>query len=189
MNKLHINNAAEVLHLGGVIAYPTESVYGLGCDPQNDSAVIKLLKIKKRSLKRGLILIAENIEQLSPYIGKLDKDQLAKVNNTWPGPTTWLLPPGEQSTILLRGTHTLQAMRVSNHPMVKKLCDAFGGAIVSTSANITRHPSAKTKIHVHQQLGKKLDYILAGDVGGLQKPCEIRSVLDDSIIRSGSNNP
>lgn len=187
MNKFHINNAASILHLGGVIAYPTESVYGLGCDPQNDNAIIELLSIKKRSFKRGLILIASHIDQLSPYIAEFDEKQLNKVNQTWPGPTTWLLPYGEYTSVLLRGAHPLQAVRVSNHPTVKALCDKFGGAIVSTSANVSGHPAAKTKIHVYQQLKQKVDYILAGNVGGLASPCEIRSGIDNSIIRSSNN--
>jgi len=187
MNKLQIINAAEVLQLGGVIAYPTEAVYGLGCDPQNETAIIKLLNIKKRSFKRGLILIASDIDQLAPYIAKLDNKQLDKINETWPGPTTWLLPAGEYSSVLLRGIHPLQAVRVSDHPLVKALCDQFGGAIVSTSANISRHPAARSKIHVQLRLKTKLDYILPGDVGGLAMPCEIRNAIDDSIIRSSNN--
>jgi len=182
---MQIKIAAEVLHHGGVIAYPTESVYGLGCDPKNDSAIIELLNIKNRSIKKGLILIASHIDQLAPYIAPLNKTQHNKVNKTWPGPTTWLLPAGEESTFFLRGNHALQAVRVSNHPVVKQLCDEFGGAIVSTSANKTQRPAAKTAIQVHRQLSNALDYILAGKVGGLKMPCEIRNGLDDSIIRPG----
>jgi len=184
MNKLQIHFAAEVLHQGGIIAYPTESVYGFGCDPQNESAILALLKLKKRSAKRGLILIASSIEQLSPYIADLNDELFNKVDHTWPGPTTWLLPPGKNSTFFLRGEHSLQAVRVSNHPAVINLCNKFGGAIVSTSANITNRPSAKTALHVHQQFHGKLDYILKGNVGGLKKPCEIRNGLNSHIVRS-----
>ena len=187
MSNIRINIAAKVLHQGGVIAYPTESVFGLGCDPQNDSAIIKLLNIKNRSIKRGLILIASHIEQLEPYIAQLDNDLLKKINQTWPGPSTWLLPAGEDSNIFLRGIHPLQAVRVSNHPIVKNLCNKFGGAIVSTSANKTNRPAAKTTVQVYCKFGQQLDYILAGGVGNLSKPCEIRNGLNDEIIRSGSN--
>jgi len=186
LNKLQINIAAEVLHLGGVIAYPTESVYGLGCDPQNERAIIQLLAIKKRPAHKGLILIASEIDQLKPYISSLDNDLLNKVTATWPGPTTWLLPAGALSTPFLRGAHPLQAVRVSSHPIVKNLCNKFGGAIVSTSANITNRPAAKTTIQVYKQFSRDIDYILPGNVGNLKKPCEILNGINNKIIRPGN---
>ncbi|MDH5258627.1 MAG: Sua5/YciO/YrdC/YwlC family protein [Gammaproteobacteria bacterium] len=186
MNKIQIDIAAQVLHEGGVIAYPTESVFGLGCDPQNESAIRHLLSIKKRAVKQGLILIASNLDQLTPYIAPLDERLLKQVSETWPGPTTWLLPAGDESTYFLRGAHPLQAVRISNHPIVKNLCNKFGGAIVSTSANVTGKPAAKTTVQVLLRFNKQIDYILSGKVGGLKKPCEIRNGLSKEIVRPGN---
>jgi len=186
VNKFHLSTAAEVLHRGGVIAYPTESVFGLGCDPQNESAILQILSLKRRSIKRGLILIAASFEQLSPYIASLDDQLSAKTSETWPGPTTWLLPAGESSSIFLRGKHDLQAVRVSNHPLVQNLCNKFGGAIVSTSANVTSRPAAKTAIQVLRQFPHGIDYVINSPVGGLKTPCEIRHGLNDKLIRAGT---
>ena len=186
LSKLQIKLAADVLELGGVIAYPTESVFGLGCDPQNEDAIYRLLSIKNRSPAKGLILIAASLDQLKPYIAPLSNELLLKVQQTWPGPTTWLLPANPLAPQVLKGCHPLQAVRVSRHPLVRDLCNQFGGPIVSTSANKSNRPPAKTTIQVQLQFGKDLDYILPGKTSGQKKPCEIKNALNNRIIRPGN---
>lgn len=186
MNQLNLKKAATTLQSGGVIAYPTEAVYGLGCDPMNQLSVQKILRLKNRPAGKGLILIAASFEQLEPYLDTLTPSLFAKVMSTWPGPTNWLLPPNFATPKILRGDFKLQAMRVSNHPMVQALCKQFGGAIVSTSANVSGRPAATTALQVRLRFSNKLDYILPGEVGSQKKPCEIRNGLNDQLIRAGS---
>ena len=133
------NEAADALRRGGVIAYPTEAVWGLGCDPFDESAVLRLLAIKQRPVEKGLILIAATLEQLKPLIdvAAVPTDRLADVLSSWPGPYTWVMPATAQAPRWITGQHRGIAVRVSQHPTVVGLCQAYGGALVSTSANLS----------------------------------------------------
>lgn len=181
-----IRTANQVLCEGGVIAYPTEAVFGLGCDPMNSDAIKQLLHVKNRAMEKGLILIAAEFYQLEPFIDPLPTPLLNKVMETWPGPVNWLLPANPKAPRYLRGKHPLQAVRISNHPTVRALCQKFGGAIVSTSANLSKRPPARTSIQAKRQLMHKIDYVLHGHVGKLRQPCEIRNGLNDHIVRSAT---
>lgn len=183
-----IESIVEVLHQGGVIAYPTEAVFGLGCDPQQDAAIEKLLALKQRPADKGLILIAAEERQLYPY---LDLQQISeatwqRVRASWPGHVTWLLPVASTVSTLLRGVHSTLAVRVTTHAQVQTLCTAFGGPLVSTSANLAGQSPARTVQEVIQQFDDQLDAVLAGDTGGADKPSEIRDALTGRILRPGS---
>ena len=184
--KLKLDQAVEVLQQGGVIAYPTEAVYGLGCDPKNLSAVKKILEIKQRKKEKGLILVAANFEQLKPYLLPLEKDIEKKLLVGWEnqdGAVTWLVPAKKEVSVYLKGQFDTLAVRVSNHPIVKELCEAFNGAIVSTSANISTQEAARTSEQVKQTFGNKIDFILDGETNANAEPSEIRDALTDKIIR------
>ncbi len=174
-----------MLHAGGLIAYPTEAVYGLGCDPMNYAAVEWLLLLKQRPWQKGMILIAAAIEQLQPYIQPVAPEHQAKLDATWPGPNTWLIPASENCPTWIRGRHETVAVRVSAHPVVQQLCNTFGGAIVSTSANHAGKPPARTPIRVLRDLGGEVDYCLHGELGGAARPTMIRDLLSGEVIRSG----
>jgi L-threonylcarbamoyladenylate synthase len=182
MSALHIQKAAQVIAGGGVIAYPTEGVWGLGCDPWNVEAVFKLLKIKNRPWQKGLILIASHIDHVKPFLSELNKTQIERVCASWPGPHTWVVP----NRILpqwLRGDHPSIALRVSNHPIVRELCDAVGGPIVSTSANPADKEPAKTALKVKCYFSDEIDYIVHGALGGRNKPTTIRDAITDKQLR------
>ncbi|MGB5495457.1 MAG: Sua5/YciO/YrdC/YwlC family protein, partial [Sedimenticolaceae bacterium] len=117
LNRLKLQHAARVLRAGGVVAYPTEAVFGLGCDPLNRSAVLRLLAIKQRPMDKGLILIANRLEQLLPFLRPLDPKVEQRLQETWPGPVTWLLPAHPAAPRWLRGRHTKLAVRVTAHPL------------------------------------------------------------------------
>ena len=187
MSKNNIKQAVAVLQRGGVIAYPTEAVFGLGCDPQQESSIKRLLEIKQRPAAKGLILIASQISQLLPYIDidAIDAARWREVQASWPGPITWLLPARQQVSRLICGDHDSIAVRVSAHPVVKDLCNAFGAAITSTSANLSDQPPTRSANAVHAELGSLVDYIVDGEVGPAQKPTEIRDALSGKIIRPG----
>ena len=181
-----IEPAVKVLQQGGTLAYPTEAVYGLGCDPKNLSAVKKLLQIKNRAKEKGLILVAANIEQLKAYILPLEKDIEKKLLDSWQdsdNAVTWLVPVDEMTSDYLKGQFDTLAIRVSHHPVVKELCEQFGGAIVSTSANISTQEAARTAEQVKQIFENKIDFIVEGETDINAQPSEIRDALTDKIIR------
>jgi L-threonylcarbamoyladenylate synthase len=178
-----VAQAARVVHAGGIIAYPTEAVYGLGCDPTDGPAVMRLLEIKRRPVELGLILIGADIAQLRPYFGELDRAALARVTRSWPGPVTWLLPTTAGTPAWLRGRHDTIALRVTDHPLASALCRELGHALVSTSANRHHQPPARTALLVRKRLGIDVDLVLAGSVGPLRRPTEIRDARTGRIVR------
>jgi L-threonylcarbamoyladenylate synthase len=183
MSSIKINEAVRILQQGGVIAYPTEAVYGLGCDPDNHEAIEKLLAIKQRSRDKGLILIAADFQQLRPYLAEIDSTLKEKIMATWPGPMTWLWPANPAVSSLLRGMHDTIAVRVTAHSLAATLCRELGGPLVSTSANLSGKPPTRTAAEVRSQFGDRLDYVLEGEIGGLSRPSQIRDVLTGVIIR------
>ncbi len=183
MSSQVIKEAVETLRRGGVIAYPTEAVYGLGCDPTDTEAVERLLSIKRRSWEKGLILIAADFKHLQPYLAEIDKKLQENILASWPGPVTWLWPAKATVSRSLRGKHDTIAVRVTAHPLAAALCRAFGAPLVSTSANISGKPPAHNAEEVRLQLGDEVDYVLEGEVGGLGKPSEIREALTGKIVR------
>jgi L-threonylcarbamoyladenylate synthase len=184
MSPFHLKRAAGILSRGGVIAYPTEAVYGLGCDPSNETAVRRLLAIKGRPSSKGLILIASDFAQLQPLLQPLDDSQFSRLQATWPGPVTWLVPVRPSVPAWLCGHHSTLAVRVTAHPVAAALCRVWGRALVSTSANLAGRRPALTALAVRRQLGSQLDYILPGAVGGAKRPTEIRDLMSGCIIRT-----
>jgi L-threonylcarbamoyladenylate synthase len=180
--------AARILDKGGIVAYPTEAVYGLGCLPDNRDAVYRLLLLKKRSVSKGLILVAAFPEQLEKYVSYPDVSVRERVLATWPGPVTWILPAQRETPGWIKGSHATVAVRVSRHPVVRALCRE-AGALVSTSANPEHKPPARNLRKVVEYFGHSLDYIVPGEVGDLTGPTEIRDAVSGKIIRPGDNRP
>ena len=179
--------AIETLNNQGVIAYPTEGVYGVGCDPDSEDAILKLLDIKQRSADKGLILIACSFEQLLPYVDikELSQEQLNRVFDTWPGPFTWIMPASSQLKSLVTGQFDTVAVRVTDHPQVQDLCLQFGKPITSTSANLSGNPACITFEEVQAQLGDKEVTILKEVTGGRANPSEIRDARSLQLVRKG----
>lgn len=177
----------QALKSGDVIAYPTEGVFGVGCDPDSPEAIEKLLQLKQRPIEKGLILIAASYEQLLPYIdeSQLTEQQLEQVKATWPGPVTWVMPASNKVSKWVTGQFDTIAVRVTDHALVKQLCTAYGKPLTSTSANLTGQPSCMTTEEVEQQLGDQLVAILRGATGGRNKPSEIRDARTLKVLRQG----
>jgi len=173
---------ADTLRKGGVLAWPTEAIYGIGCDPLNPHAVQRLLALKQRPLSKGFILVAANLDQLLPFIEPPPEAQMQTVLNSWPGPHTWLLPASPQTPVRITGGTGMVAVRVTAHPIARNLCLAFGGALTSTSANRSGHPPARTALEVRLRC-PGTDTILHGSTGGLLNPTPIRNPLSDEVIR------
>lgn len=175
--------AIQQLQAGGVIAYPTEAVFGLGCDPTNRTAVQQILTLKRRNPNKGLILIASQWQQLEPYVKPLTDTQLQTLFATWPGPVTWVVPAAEHVSPLLRGEHQTIAIRITAHPIASALCAEFGSALISTSANRDGLTPCKTAAEVQAEFGQESVYIVEGTTGGANKPTEIRDLITQQIIR------
>ena len=183
-SALQLRAACHSLSAGGVIAYPTEAVWGFGCEPQNRHACIKLLHMKERDWRKGMILIAADFEQRKPYVEILSAKEMAPAMATWPGPATWLLPASDLTPEWVRGEHDSIAVRVTAHPVASALCRAYGGPIVSTSANRAGVPPALNGTHVRLRFGVQGDAIVCGALGGLDKPTQIRDLRTGKVLRS-----
>lgn len=179
-----VAEAAAVLRQGGVVAYPTEAVWGLGCDPFNSRAVQRLLLLKQRDPSKGVILIAASMQQFKPWLTGLDQEQLAQLQASWPGPYTWLVKDNGYTPDLIKGRHEKVALRVTDHPWVVALCEAFGGPLVSTSANL----AGEAPLHSYEALldtfGEEVDAVLNGALGGLDKPTRISDLETGEVLRA-----
>lgn len=184
-SRLDAAAAAAVLARGGVVAYPTEGVWGLGGDPFDAHAVHRILAIKGRAADKGVILIAGDRAQLDRIVdwARLDAVRRDAVFDTWPGPNTWVVPARVDVPAWITGVHDSVAVRVSAHPEVVALCAAWGGALVSTSANRSGQPAAATVDQLDPQLIADLDGVLAGETGGRLQPSTIRDAATGAVLR------
>jgi L-threonylcarbamoyladenylate synthase len=173
---------SHALQQGRIIAYPTESVYGLGCDPFNETAALQLLALKQRSINKGLILVAADFSQLAPFI-RPSKAMLIRLLPYWPGPITWVIPAQLWVPEYLKGRHSSIAVRVSAHPTVQQLCKRFGGAIVSTSANISQQKPAQSALAVRQYFSANEVFVLHGKAHQ-QQPTAIYDAESGHCLRS-----
>ncbi|MAZ44156.1 MAG: threonylcarbamoyl-AMP synthase [Legionellales bacterium] len=179
-----IEDAVLALQKGQLIVYPTEGVYGIGCDPQNLEAIESILALKQRSWEKGLILVASSIEQLAPFILPLSESDLAQLSQTWPGAVTWILPAHPETDPFLTGNRKTLACRVSAHPTIQALCQAFGGPIVSTSANVSEQPPACTYKEAASTF-PMVECIVEGGLGDLSGPTPIQVLGSSQVLRQG----
>lgn len=179
-------SAEEVYRQGGIIAYPTEAVFGLGCDPDNQQAIEKLLTIKDRPVEKGLILLAANYTQLLPYIddSQISQEQHSLVLSRWPDGITQLMPKNKNTSTLLSGKFPMIAVRITSQADVVALCNAVDKPIVSTSANLSGEQPAKTWQAVEKALSDKVDFIIKGKTLGYDKPSKIIDALNGETIRT-----
>jgi L-threonylcarbamoyladenylate synthase len=184
MTTVALDTAVLALRAGGVIAYPTEAVYGLGCDPFDESAVARLFALKQRPAHQGVLLIAADFAQIERFIGTVADTAVSRARATWPGPHTWVFPRAPATPTWLAGAHAGIALRVTAHPLAAQLCRAFGGALVSTSANRHGDAAARDAAQVRALFGDQLGYILDGAIGGLERPTPIRDAISGEAIRN-----
>lgn len=180
-----IKQALAALETGGLIAYPTEAVYGLGCDPLREDAVDHLLALKGRPRGQGLILIASNFAQVASLVDTSDRQAAARARATWPGPVTWVFPARPHVPDWLTGGRSTLAVRVTAHPVANALCTAFGRPVVSTSANRSGEDPARNAGAVRACFGDEVEFIIEGEVGGLERPTAIRDAMTGEVLREG----
>jgi L-threonylcarbamoyladenylate synthase len=179
--RLHA--AVKALLHSGVVACPTEAVWGLSCDPSNEQAVNRLLALKNRPVTKGLILVAASQRQLDFLLSDVTPLQDEMLSASWPGPVTWLLPHHGRVPHWVSGEHDTVAVRVSDHPVVNALCVAWGGPLVSSSANPAGARPAREAFQVRRYFGERVDCLLPGRVGKAPRPTIIRDLISGQIIR------
>ena len=180
--NFNIRYAASVIRNNGVISYPTESVYGLGCDPLSQAAVEKILSIKQRPVKKGLIIVASSLDQFKFYTElSLDNEKTIAAHKT---PMTWLVKKSADTPSWISGEHNKIAIRISNHPLVQAICTQLNQPIVSTSANPAGLHPATSNLKSRRYFSDKIDFYLSGDTGSLGKPTPITDIETGAQIRS-----
>ncbi len=177
-----IHRAGRILRSGGVVAYPTEGVFGLGCIPDNADAVIRILSIKKRDMALGLVLIASDLEQLSEWV---DLRETASLKSSPERPVTWIVAANNNVPYWIKGEHSGLAVRITTHPVAAALCEAADSALVSTSANIAGSPPARNAFVLRRRFGSLVDCIVPGQCGPAAGPSEIRDLETGKLLRAG----
>ncbi len=179
---LSARSIAAHLKRGGMIAYPTESCYGLGCDPANRRGVQRILKLKQRPQRKGLILIASHYHQVARYLQPITPAEQVRLQQDGAQAITYLMPAKPSCPHWLRGEHDTLAVRFTAHPIARNLCRSAGSALVSTSANRSGMRPAKTYAECQRMFGKKV-WVLRGRVGKRKQPSTIRAWADGRILR------
>ena len=185
MRQQVVEEAVSVLQSGGVIAYPTEGLVGLGCNPLNEQALQRLLDIKKRPLNKGMILIAADFDQLRSFVDLQPVSAAIRLQmlKDWPGHVTWLLPAAKGLSPYLTGSFETVAVRVTPHPLVAELCRAFGGPITSTSANLSGGAEITSVSMLGDQIRAQLDYVVEADTLGIGSASTIRHYKTGARLR------
>ena len=179
-----VQSVADILGLGGVVACPTEAVWGLSCNPLDAEAVLRLLELKQRPVENGLIIVAAAIGQLEGLLAGITPAQRKKLEASWPGPNTWLVPHQGRIPQWVSGQHDTVAVRVSSHPVVQALCQAWGAPLISTSANPAGKQAPRRRFQVVRYFGGTLDAIAPGETGPGTRPSVIRDLATDRVIRA-----
>ncbi len=200
-----ITQAAQWLSQGHLLAYPTESVWGIGCDPFNQRAVETLLILKQRPIDKGMIVVTDSAERLEPLLEPLSINQRQRIMDSWSiAPNaqhkqahTWLLPLPKSLSVpiptWITGAHHSVAVRVISHPLIQQLCahmlsaDNPYGFIVSTSCNLSGQPPALslTQAQTYFENNKCAEPIgyLQGETLGYQLPSQIHDALSGQVLR------
>lgn len=168
---------------GGLIAYATESCFGLGCDPGNRRAVERLLRLKGRPRPKGLIVIGAEAAQFRRYLAPLPESLQVRLPEWWPGPVTLLLPVSRACPPWLKGRHPKLAVRVTAHAGAARLCRRLGMALVSTSANRSGHKPLKTAAACRRAFGAQVR-VLPGRIGVRKRPSTILDPQQARVLRA-----
>lgn len=170
------------LRRGGVIAYPTESCYGLGCDPRNRRALRRLIRLKGRSAGKGMLLISDSYRHLQPFVGALDAADRERMLHAWPGPVTWIVPASGRCLPELTGGRATVAVRVTDHALAAALCRSLGTALVSTSANKSGRKPAKTAAQCRRMFGARIR-VVDGRIGARRRPSTLIDLATGTVLR------
>jgi len=177
-----LKQVAAHLKRGGVIAYPTESCYGFGCDPKNYQAIKRILQLKQRNKNKGMIVISSKLNYLEKLIMPLTIEELDYVNQYWPGAYSFVVQVKPHLPANLTGKHRSLAVRVTRHKQVRQLSNYLHNALVSTSANKSGFRAIKTYRECLRQFGKQV-LVLPGKTLGAKKPSTIIQLSTRKVLR------
>ncbi len=175
---------AQAVIRGGVIAYPTEACFGIGCDPADAAAVDRVIRLKQRPQQKGLIVIADRIEAILPFLAPDCEAMLEEPRRSWPGPYTWIFPVSRRARHFKCVADGKIAVRITAHRTARQICRLAGGAMVSTSANVHRQIPMRDYRQVERCLGSRLDFVVRGCLGAERRPTEIRDAASGLVLRS-----
>ena len=185
MSPWALNRLAHAISAGAVIGYPTDTIWGFGCDPFNAESVLRLLAIKQRPVNKGLILLSSNLLFLEPFI-RVDAGQRSQLQAPAATPTTWLVEASEHCPPWVRGSHPTVAIRVTDHPLLRCLCQHLHRPLVSTSANRSGQPTVRSALQMRRQFNDELDAIVSGFETGGARASTIKSLATGALLR-GAN--
>lgn len=185
--SIPIKKAADIINAGGVIAYPTEGVFGFGCLPEREEAVQRILDIKQRDVSAGLVLIAANVGQLEGWADLPPGCEDATLACTLEKPVTWVVPAAADVPYWITGKHNTVAVRLTAHPVARALCEAADSPLVSTSANESGRPPARTQFILRRLFSDRVDFIVPGENGGAGGASEIRELATGKVFRQGAS--
>lgn len=180
--SMAIRLAARVIRAGGVVACPTEGVYGFSCRPDDRDAAAQLVALKGRSAAMGFVLIAADLPMLDGWVAA-DRGALRRLAPSAAHPVTWVLPAGPLAGDWLTGGRGTLAVRLVGHPLAAALCRRAGMPLVSTSANRHGKPPARSALAVRRHFPRGIDYITGGAVGPARGPSEIRDGASGRVLR------
>ncbi len=179
--------AITSLKVGKVIAYPTEALYGLGCDLFNEAACNSLLQLKQRDVDKGLMLFVAAWQHIKPFVKAVSPQRFKIILESWPGPYTWIFRRVSVISDWISGAYNTVAVRMTHHPVARQFCKQHGKPIVSTSANLSGQQPAKIGEEVCAQFWDAINYIVPGSLVELTQPTEIRDAETHKFIRFGGN--
>jgi L-threonylcarbamoyladenylate synthase len=183
MSPWALNRFSRAVSRGAVFGYPTDTIWGFGCHPLIPQSVARILQIKQRDPGKGLILLSSRLEYCAAYLG-VDAQAVKPIRLAAQQPTTWLVPASEFCPPWIRGNHASVAIRITDHPLLRYLCERLESPVVSTSANRSGCPTARNQLQMRKQFGGELDYIVTGFAAGGGRPSEIKSLAGGNIVRS-----
>jgi len=184
MSPWALNRLTHAIAAGAVIGYPTDTIWGFGCDPLNPASVTRLLQIKQRPVDKGLILLTSQLLYCEPFI-RLTPEQRAILQSPCTTPTTWLVDASEHCPVWIRGNHPTVAVRVTDHPLLRYLCPRLNLPLVSTSANRAGKSTVRSALQLRRQFAGEVDFIVTGFDSGGARPSAIKSLASGHLLRSG----
>jgi len=185
MSPRALNRLGHAVSAGAVIGYPTDTIWGFGCDPLNFASVAHILQIKNRSPDKGLILLSSRLEFCSPYI-EIDSAQRELLLSPCARPTTWLVSASELCPWWIHGIYSTVAIRLCEHPLLEVLCGQLKAPLISTSANRAGRSTVRNALQLRLQFGAELDCIVTGFNAGSGCPSEIKSLARGTTLTSTS---
>ncbi|MDZ7645201.1 MAG: L-threonylcarbamoyladenylate synthase [Woeseiaceae bacterium] len=179
-----MRRAGRIVRAGGVVAYPTEGVFGLGCRPDDGESVLRIIEMKERDPLQGVLLIAADAAQLDGWVAL--PDDAPALAGSAAHPVTWIVPADESVPLWIRGQHDGIAVRITAHPVAAELCRTAGMPLVSTSANIAGRPPARTPYVLRRNFRRLVDFIVPGHCGPARGPSEIRDLATGRTVRAAA---